>query len=253
MRFQLSKKELFYRVRDLDWLLSQVSRQAMEIWDLAAPTEFARLYRRVRPLTMCSNARLRGLYRAVHYIVANKIPGDVVECGTARGGSAALMALAGKGLGDNRPVWAFDTFEGLPAPTSADPDYEIANLYTGSCVGRIEEVQRALNDLGVAQQVRLVKGLFQETLPGAPLKSVALLHLDCDWYESVKFCLKTLYDKLSPGAVVQLDDYGHWQGARRAVDEFFQERGLVTKLQRIDYSGRQFIAPHANGQPASLH
>src|SRR5271167_1510198 len=82
-------------------------------------------------------SRLRGLYRGVRYVVGREIPGDVVECGAARGGSAALMALTLRELKAQRSIWLFDTFEGLPAPTSQDPDFEIADLFTGTCVGTL--------------------------------------------------------------------------------------------------------------------
>ena len=100
----------------------------MQAWDRVSPTEFSSLYRRVRAHTMCSNARLRGLYRAVQYVVSHEIEGDIVECGSARGGSAALMALTVQKLHASRKIWLFDTFDGLPAPTVDDPDFELADL-----------------------------------------------------------------------------------------------------------------------------
>jgi O-methyltransferase len=194
---------------------------------------------------MCSNARLRGLYRALRYVVSHDIPGDVVECGSARGGSAALMALTLRRLGARRKLWLFDTFEGLPAPTSQDPDFELADLFTGTCVGTLGEVRALFNRLNVADDVALVKGLFQETLPATPIARIAVLHIDGDWYESVKVCLDCLYDKVVAGGVIQLDDYGYWKGARKAVDEFLEQRGIQAPLQRLDYSGRYLVKPES--------
>jgi predicted O-methyltransferase YrrM len=191
---------------------------------------------------MCSNARLRGIHSAVKHVVAHNIPGDVVECGTARGGSAALMGLTLQQLGaSERTLWVFDTFEGLPPPTADDPDYDIAKLYTGTCLGTIEDVTASFRRLGIYPQAKLVKGLFQDTLPDADIKNIAFLHLDGDWYESVKTCLENLYDKVSEGGVIQIDDYGFWKGAQKAVDEFFASRSIVPRMKRLDYSGRQFI------------
>src|SRR5947209_7386114 len=134
-------KELVLRARDPAWVADTALRLAVSTWDRVSPSEFASLYRRIRTRTMCSNFRLRGLYRAVRHVVQNDIPGDIVECGCALGGSAALMALTLRQLGVSRTLWLFDTFEGLPAPTSDDPDFEIANLFTGTCLGTVDEVQ----------------------------------------------------------------------------------------------------------------
>src|SRR5687767_2521237 len=99
-------KEILYRVRDPKWVIPHAYRQVTTAYDLLSPSEFSRLYRRVRDITMCSNARLRGLHRAVKHVVSHRIPGDVVECGTARGGSAALMGLTLKQLGaSERTLW----------------------------------------------------------------------------------------------------------------------------------------------------
>ena len=88
-----------------------------------------------------------------------------------------------------------------------------------------------------------VKGLFQDTLATAGVRSIAVLHLDCDWYDSVKACLDHLYDRVSPGGIIQFDDYGHWAGTRKAVDDFFRHRAIELRLRRLDYTGRQFVKP----------
>lgn len=238
-----SRQELLYRIRNVPWLASHALRLATEFWDCLSPSAFARLFRQVRPLTMCSDARLRGLYRAVHHVVAQDIPGDIVECGVARGGSAALMGLTLRKLGSNRRLWLFDTFEGLPAPSDADPDFHIANRYTGTCIGRLEEVRANFSRLGIVDGTNFVKGLFEDTLPTAPIERIAVLHIDGDWYRSVRACLQCLYEKVSPGGVIQFDDYGYWKGARKAVDEFLAERNILGPLSRLDFSGRQFAKP----------
>jgi len=192
---------------------------------------------------MVSYARLHGLYQATRYVVQNSIPGEFVECGVAKGGSAALVGLTLLQMRAKRDLWLFDTFAGLPKPSKDDPDYEIADLYTGTCFASQEEVRASLQSLGVTADIHFVPGLFQDTVQGAAIQSISLLHLDGDWYESVKTCLHGLYDKVSPGGVIQFDDYGHWAGARKAVDEFMKERGISTHLHRLDFSGRQLIKP----------
>ena len=158
-----------------------------------------------------------------------------------KGGSAALMALAAQRLGERRKIWLFDTFEGLPAPTMDDPDYKVASLCVGDCVGTLSEVRRLFENLQIAPDAEFVKGLFQETLQKSQIPAIAVLHIDGDWYESVKVCLDELYDKVAPGGVIQFDDYGYWKGARKAVDEFIERRGISLPLQRLDYSGRFLI------------
>jgi hypothetical protein len=107
----------------------------------------------------------------------------------------------------------------------------------------LNEVRALFQRLGVLEDVEFVKGLFQETLPVNRIGEIAVLHIDGDWYESVKVCLESLYDKVVPDGVIQLDDYGYWKGARKAVDEFFEQRGIQAPLKRLDYSGRFLIKP----------
>jgi hypothetical protein len=245
-------REVLHRARDPRFLADALQRLAMQGWDRVSPAEFSSLYRQVRTHTMCSNARLRGLYRSVHYAVGQKIAGDIVECGSARGGSAALMALTLRRLNTQKKLWLFDTFEGLPAPTSQDPDFELADLFTGTCIGTVDEVRGLFQQLNVADDVVFIKGLFQDTLPVTPISNIAVLHIDGDWYESVKACLDALYDKVVPGGVIQFDDYGYWAGARKAVDEFLAARAIATPLQRLDYSGRFLIKPPVNQSASSV-
>ena len=239
-------REIVHRARDPRLVIDTGLRAVAQAWNLVSPSEFASLYRRVRRETMCSVARLRGLYSAVQYAATREIAGDIVECGCARGGSAALMALTLQQAGSRRKLWLFDSFEGLPAPSSEDPDFEIADLFTGTCVGTVGEVHELFERLGIAGDVAFVKGLFQETLPVAPIEQIAILHIDGDWYESVRVCLESLYDKVVPGGVIQLDDYGYWEGARKAVDEFMSRRKIRAPLQRLDYSGRFLMKPESD-------
>jgi hypothetical protein len=238
-------KEILYRLGDGELVADSAIRAAVQMWHLVSPSEFSSLYRQVRGNTMCSATRLRALYQGVKYVVKNQVEGDFVECGCARGGSAALMALTLARLGQRRKLWLFDTFEGLPAPTSDDPDFEIARLLIGKCRGQIEEVRAFFHELEAAEGVEFVKGLFRDTLPLSGIDRIALLHIDGDWYESVRVCLEDLYDKVVPGGIIQFDDYGYWKGARKAVDEFMAQRGIALPLKRLDYSGRTLLKPAA--------
>ena len=215
---------------------SQARDLMMHVHNSFASDAFARSYRAVRPYIMSGDARLRGLYSAVEHISRHGISGAVVECGTARGGSAALLALALRHFSQTRQLWVFDTFEGIP-----DPDYQLAAPYTGSFRGDLEEVTSLFERLQIRDHATFVKGLFQDTVAKSETGPIAVLHLDGDWYDSVKVCLDSLYDRVSPGGIVQIDDYGHWEGAKKAVDEFFGARRIRPSLQYLDYTGRQLI------------
>jgi hypothetical protein len=231
--------DFLFRVRDPHFVLSYAKRTVLNWRTYLSRNDFSRIYRIVAPHTMLSSQRLRGLYDAVRYVVTNGIPGEIVECGTARGGSAALMGLTLRQLHSGRGLCVFDAFDGSPAPTEGDPDWAIARSYVGRCHGELEDVRSLFARLGILGASRLVKGLFQDTLPQSEISQIALLHLDGDWYESIRCCLESLYHRVSPGGIIQIDDYGYWAGARRAVDEFMQKEGIEAKLRWVDYEGRQ--------------
>lgn len=201
-----------------------------------AVEDFHRLYYMIADKTLLSGERLYGLFKAIVAVEKEGIPGEVMECGAAAGGSAALMGLTLKSLGSDRLLWVLDTFEGIPAPTADDPAG--AEQYTGAFKGSLEDVGNLFNELGI--KGLMLKGMFQDTLSAIKVGHLAVLHLDGDWYESTKCCLENLYDRVSPGGFIQIDDYGHWEGCRKAVNEFFESRGLSPELEWLDYTGVQF-------------
>jgi hypothetical protein len=137
-----------------------------------------------------------------------------------------------------RSVWAFDSFEGLPAPGPSDG--EESRGYAGACVGAEEKLLEGFTRFADASHLTVRKGWFEDTLPAAAseIGRIALLHVDGDWYESVKTCLECFYAKVSPGGYVIIDDYGTWVGARRATDQFRASVGDDAALRRIDHTGR---------------
>jgi len=151
----------------------------------------------------------------------------------------------------DRDLFLFDTFEGMPRPDDADVDFSgqravgeyLAQRTEGGgstwCAATQDEVRTNLARTGcAAERVKLVPGRVEETIPGQGPERIALLRLDTDWYSSTLHELVHLYPRLSTGGVLVIDDYGHWAGARRAVDEYFAENGRRPFLSRIDYSGR---------------
>jgi predicted O-methyltransferase YrrM len=227
----LYKKTMQWIDRLPGWRMRQALRRA---WS-RLPNGSMRVF--VEPYTMLSPERLGNLERAVRTVVRERIPGDVIECGTCEGGSAALMALWLRRLQSDRKVHVFDTFEGLPPATTNDPDFDRAIRYTGACRGELQQVRGLFEQLGVADRAVFIKGLFQDTFPTYEFPPLAVLHLDADWYDSTMVCLEHLWDRVSPGGIIQIDDYGAWQGCRKAVDEFFAARKITEKLRDIDGSG----------------
>jgi len=239
-----SRAEVLHRVRQPRFVFSHAARILRETLAWVSPLQFDATFRRVSRMTMVSHRRLRSLQETVRYVVAKNISGDIVECGVARGGSAAVMALALQQLGVKRRLWLFDTFSGIPQPSNADPDYEIARNYAGQFGASVDQIRASFQRLGISTaEIEFVPGLFQHTLASSGVSQIALLHTDGDWYESVKTTLESLYDRVSPGGVIQFDDYGHWLGAHKAIDEFIDKRGIKTQLEYIDYSGRRMIKP----------
>jgi hypothetical protein len=223
------------------------------------PDELRSTVKRVRRHTLSSPQRLAALCDSVEYLVRKGIEGDLVECGVWRGGSMMAAAITLQRLGDTeRDLYLFDTFAGMPQPTEADRrspydgydphkrwqrQGEGAGSSTWAAVP-VERVREAMTDTGYpADKVHLVPGLVEDTLPGRAPDNIAMLRLDTDWYASTKHELEQLYPRLQPGGVLIIDDYGHYAGARRAVDEYFSEIGEVLLLNRIDYTGRIAIRP----------
>lgn len=198
-----------------------------------------RLANLILPDTLVGPERVHNLYLLAKRIEEENIPGDVIECGVCNGGTAALLARSATRSRLNRTVWLLDSFEGMPATTPEDG--EAAKAHIGKEVGDIERVKRALARVGAGMsRVRIVPGWFRDTFPSVSASQIALLNIDADWYESVKLCLEAFYDRVATGGFVSFDDYGHWPGCRKAVDEFFQARKLPYKLQQVDYTAHWF-------------
>lgn len=209
----------------------------------------ARTLYQISTHTMTRPTRAKVLWRLCKEALRAEVPGDFVECGVWMGGSAAVMAatLQRSDEGANRKLHLFDSFEGLPAPSEQD-GRKAAQYWSDSatsehvtaqrCVAGTEAVSFLLHErLGFPRQrVVIHQGWFEDTLPklGSDLQSIAVLRLDGDWYESTKTCFDYLYDMVSPGGVVLLDDYFCWEGCRKATDEFRAARDINEPVIRID-------------------
>jgi Macrocin-O-methyltransferase (TylF) len=206
---------------------------------------FVSHYIRGSALTMLPTVRLNHLQACVVDVIERGIPGDVIETGVWRGGATIFMRGIFKALGvTDRIVWVADSFEGLPVPDAEKFPLE-AKAHAGPFMTKvcnhlavgIDDVKRNFEAFGLLdEQVRFLKGWFDKTLPDAPIKRLAIMRLDGDLYESTRTALINLYDRLSPGGYVIIDDYGEdsWTYCRQAVDEFRAERGISEPLVKVD-------------------
>ena len=203
---------------------------------------------------MISVERGYSIFKSVEYIVLNKIEGDLAECGVWKGGSCMLSALSLEYFGDkSRKIYMYDTYKGMTEPSDNDC---IAS--TGENVS--ERWKKSLDDKGNAmwataleevkgnmistcypeKNIIFVEGDVRETLKHTKPERLSILRLDTDWYDSTKAELDILYPVLSERGVLMIDDYGHFTGSRKAVDEYFMDKKKVL-LNRIDYTGRTGI------------
>ncbi len=188
------------------------------------------------PYTMGGYKALENAFDLTMRIERNNIDGVIVECGIARGGTAAMMAVTSDYFGSEvREKWFFDSFEGLPNPSNEDyvngkTGNFIRDLPKGSCLGKYEEVSNYFfKNLKLSKEnTYLIKGWFQDSIPkfNNSINKIAILRLDGDWYESTKIPLKYFYEKVSKNGFIIIDDYFTCFGSKRAVDEFFQENNL---------------------------
>jgi hypothetical protein len=196
-------------------------------------------------ISMLPLARFDNLQSCIVDVVSNNVPGDFIETGVWRGGATIFIRATLKALGvDDRTVWVADSFEGLPEPDAekfpleaeAHRSHGLNSVYNNFAVA-LEEVQtnfrayRMLDD-----KVKFLKGWFKDTLPRAPIRSLAILRLDGDYYESTMDALTNLYDKLSTGGYVIVDDYGEdsWTYCQKAVDDYRRDHGICEPMIRVD-------------------
>lgn len=220
------------------------------ITDILADAGFMGMYSACMQHTMTSVSRMYALYNAIDYVVRAHIPGDIVECGVWRGGSSMLAALVLKQSGQTgRELFLYDTYEGMTEPGGRDIDRfrQPAKLQLERATkddliwayAALQDVRTNLLSTGYpAEKLNFVKGKVEDTIPSTAPEQIALLRLDTDWYESTYHELIHLFPRLTAGGVLILDDYGHWAGAREAVDQYFREQSVSLLLNRIDYTGR---------------
>lgn len=201
------------------------------------------------------------LEEVIQYVVQKGIKGAFVECGVYTGGASAfsLRSLMRNNDGGSRPYWGFDSFEGMPEPSTGDGSDAYVWMYgkptlatSGKLVG--SDVNLAQYDACLAYlkgtgypeaQIHLIKGWFQDTVKQYSQKigPISVLRIDGDLYESTKIPLEGLFDNVVSGGAIILDDYGGFVGSRKATDEFLQSRGIDPFIHYVERSVRFFIKP----------
>lgn len=220
-------------------------------WCEAMAEHHASIWWRVKPYTMTSVERVVALCQSIAYLENHAIRGAVVECGVWKGGStmAAALALLTR-ASTQRQLFLFDTFAGMTEPAEVDVDLEgrsardlmrqwtaEADHIRAKC--SLSDVKQALMQTRYPwEKLIFVQGDVENTLPRHAPERIALLRLDTDWYDSTYHELTHLYPRLVEGGILIVDDYGHWQGAKQAVDDYFREHDIDADLRSIDYTGR---------------
>ena len=190
-----------------------------------------------RAHTMVGIPRLDNLQQCIESVIAQDVPGDILEAGVWRGGSAifARAVLKAHGVTD-RTVWVADSFEGLPeADATRHPyDHDLRLHVEGDLAVSLDEVRKNFERYGLLDdRVRFLKGWFKDSLPSAPITRLAVLRADGDHYESTMDVLHNLYAKVSAGGYVIVDDYRALKGCDLAVNDFRRQQAITDELQLI--------------------
>lgn len=215
-------------------------------------------------LTMVTAEALVATISACKHAALVGTEGDFVECGVWRGGNALAAKMTFENYGCDKRVWLFDTFAGMSEPSQFDQaaftDHDAQQMfsehqregYNEWCYASLEDVRHNLTMGGVDMEgVRLVKGDVRETLSDEANipDAISVLRLDTDFYDSTKAELERLYPRLSRGGSLLIDDFGYWEGVRKAVEEYFEGYPVADRplLHYTDSSGRMGVKPHHRG------
>lgn len=224
-----------------------------------------------QPYSMMPAVNLITLYEQAVYCEKFKIEGDFVECGVWKGGAVGMMAMANlKHASMRRTLHLFDAFDDICEPDpEVDGEKAMRDLKTlgkrdrDSLTGKIEPVTGFYDSHGghgtieicadlltkvigyPADNICFHKGWFQDTveIKSNDIKQIAILRLDGDWYDSIMIPLLFLYDKVAPGGIVVIDDYGYYEGCTKAVDDFLKSKNITTFLSYSNYGCRYFVKP----------
>lgn len=191
--------------------------------------------------TMVGLLRLQNVRHCIEEVLRDDVPGDLLEAGVWRGGTAIYMRAVLAAHGDaQRKVWLADSFRGLPKPDASkypadagDPHWTFEELAVS-----VDTVKENFRRYGLLDdRVEFLQGWFSETLSQAPVDRIAVLRLDGDMYASTMDTLEPLYPKVPPGGFVIVDDYGAVPACKQAVDDYRSAHGITEPIERIDWTG----------------
>lgn len=215
---------------------------------------FMNFFRKCQPYALTQVERQYNVYQSIMYLSKNKISGSIVECGVFKGGSSIMAALTLVWQKDiKRNMYLYDTYQGMTKPSANDIDLygeKAINTWMKMRQGDFSSWTKASLDevkqnMGITKypksKLKFIVGKVEDTIPKTMPKKIALLRLDTDWYESTKHELEHLYPRLVPGGILIIDDYGHFAGAKKAVDEYFNSINSKIYLHRIDYTARLVV------------
>jgi hypothetical protein len=238
----------------LNFRLIKINTSTSLIVPIEADKEIIKFIDISSKYSMSGHQRMYLLSQAILNAKEKRLEGDFVECGVWKGGNILLYKLLNDFYGLNKTIFAYDTFEGMTTPEDIDIDYkgnsskkellrnkkseDIINIH---CYSTIDSVKKNILKHSKLENINFIIGavekslLLEKNLP----KKISVLRLDTDWYASTKIELEILYPRLVQGGVLIIDDYGYWQGAKKAVDEYFFNKKKW--LQVCDYSCRYLI------------
>lgn len=247
-------KSLFKKI---NYDLRKVEQYNLEK-DFPEVTEFEKnLFEISADYTMTSNERIFSLIKSIDFIRHNNVQGDFVECGVWRGGNLIIFQKLIEKYNLKKKIYAFDTFEGMSKPEEIDKTFDGKssielleklnkrnvdrdnNILIADC--SLEKVKENFKKFSSQENLICIKGKVEETLEkkdNLPDK-ISILRLDTDWYSSTKKELETLFPLLEKNGILIIDDYGYWQGAKKAVDEYFKDKKVA--MFKIDFTGRLII------------
>ena len=238
--YEITTKDSWYKRQEN--YIAEISNEENEI------------LKKIKEFSMCSIPNHWAILQSIKYIASNKIDGDFVEAGVFKGGNLILMNYLNNKLTLSKKIFAYDTFEGMPEENK-DFDFDIKNKSATDtrkaykknewCYASLNEVQNNLSkfDKNYQDNLVFVKGKVEQTLDNENNipKKISLLRLDTDFYESTKKEMEVLYPRLQNKGVLIIDDYGHWKGSKKAVDDYFKNDLNFKFFHRIDYASRLYI------------
>ena len=204
------------------------------------------------PFTVTKLSVVLDLIDTVENIILNDIPGDFVECGVFMGGSCMIMAEVLKHYKQERDIWMYDTFSGVPIPEANELTKENENLRdwyveqkvdsfgnSNWCYSSLQDVKQNFAECNYLGQVRFIEGIVEDTIPANSPVSIALLRIDVDLAKPTRHVLNHFYPKLVKNGHLILDDYGHFPMVKATVDDYFKNDSI--KLAEINYTVRHMI------------